>query len=951
MKSTRIQSLILTQRLRWSPLLSLLLLCLSLGSFWPTKALQAEERADCFSCRIEVHSLDQATSLEGRWLFTRDDKPENALPETDTKDWVVIQAPGPWTKAYAPDKTPYRIGWYRGNFVFDESLIGKKAVFYIDAYMSKMSIYLDGKQIFDRKGHDTHQKYFSIQPVPVVFDITKTEHVFSVRIDTPLMMGVYQSPFQLREYKHYDAYINFFQIFCGELRYLFAYIFAWTGLFFLLLYFKTRYPLFLVSGLTGIGIFPFYAFPNDMSVRLFDPDTMLILHYPGIGFMALGYFWFSQFFHKFYPRIAIFNATVMGLFTAVFLYLAFDFHLGLFQIVRKALFIFSFVIATHGVVNCIIGYRKDPRIGPAIIGKVLFWASSGHDILLALGLIKSTSLIFVGTFAGTFAILLITANLFAQIFNDNEKLLVQVKLMNDGLEKTVAERTKDLHAKTQEISTILESLPQGIIEADRNLVVLDNYSQALTQILEDTDIAGRNLIDLVFKGSTLSADTISQTRNTLEMCLGESRFTFDVNTSALTHEFSKTFSSGTKILSVGWSSVCDEEDNVEKILVTLTDVTRQKKLEKESALLKLRAQIIEATLDSSGNRLVTLIRQAGQKLRNVWLNPTLANVDVAKVYRELHTLKGNSRLFELKDLSDLCHIAETHLDHFKKHRDEANLQLLEAGMSDVFDALKSLQDMIDHFSAKIKSSNRDRDAYGIAVHPKLLTTLNAHRQEVAENSKLGGLLRALHYQPAILLTTSKRDQFRPLAQNLGKPEAAFDFKVSEQLFIDPRFASTLDDMLGHMIRNSLDHGIEFPEGRQKSGKDLQGKIRIELESGLDSILFHYSDDGAGLDLFRIREKAASLGLCAADEQNVGKLVGMIFASGFSTAKNVTDVSGRGVGMDVVLTEIKEWGGQIVWLEHPERLDQTKDGRVPFHMEITFPSELGYDLAPPMEQAG
>ncbi len=931
-------------RKAWAmPRLGFWIACLLVLQSLFAHSLSAEEQVDCFSCRIEIKNLDRATSLEGRWLFTRDDKPENALPETNTSAWKVIQAPGPWSKAYAPDKSPYRIGWYRGNFVFDPSLIGKKAVFYIDAYMSKMTIYLDGKEVFDRRGHDTHQRYYSVQPVPVVIDITKPEHVITVRIDTALMMGVYQSPFQLREYKHYDPFINFFQIFCGELRYLFAYIFAWTGAFFLLLYFKTRYPLYLVSGLTGIGIFPFYAMPNDITVRLFDPDTMLILHYPGIGFMALGYFWFSQFFHKFYPRLALFNAAVMGVFTVLFLYLAFDFHLALFQVVRKALFLFSFAIATHGVVNCIIGYRKDPRIGPAIIGKVLFWASSGHDILLALGLIKSTSLIFVGTFAGTFAILLITANMFAQTFNDNKKLLREVEIINDGLEKTVAERTKNLREKTQEISSILESLPQGIIEADRNLIVLDNFSQALTQILEEKNIAGRDLIDLVFKNSKLSADSLAQARAALEMCLGESRFTFEVNTSALPHEITKVIGNQTKILSVGWSSVCDDEDNVDKILVTLTDVSRQKKLEKESALLKLRAQIIEATLDNSGNRLVTLVKQASQKIKHVWTNVDMNTLDTAKVYRELHTVKGNSRLFELKDLSDMCHLAETQLEQFKKHRDAENFTLLKDAMDDVIKSLADLQEMIDHFASRIKSVQKERDPYGIAVHPKILSSLNAQRKQMDENNKLSGLLRALAYQPAILLTASKRDQFRPLAQNLGKPEANFEFNITESLFIDPRFATTLEDMLGHMIRNSLDHGIEFPELRQKLGKAVQGRIRIELESGLDNILFHYSDDGAGLDLLKIREKASSLGLCSPTEDKVSTLVNVIFAPGFSTAKNITEVSGRGVGMDVVLTEIKEWGGLITWMDHPESLSGLKDGRVPFHVEILFPSELGYDL--------
>jgi HPt (histidine-containing phosphotransfer) domain-containing protein/PAS domain-containing protein len=900
---------------------------------------QAYDQSLCFSCRIEINDLDEAHTLEGRWLFTRDDKPENARPETSTADWVTVPAPGPWSKAYN-DKELFRVGWYRGNFVFDPSLIGRRVVFYVDAYMSKMSVYVDGRPVFERKGHDTHQRFYSIQPVPVSFEVTQREHVVTVRIDTPLMVGIYQSPFQLREYKQYDPYINFFQIFCGELRYLFAYIFAWTGLFFLFLYYKIRYPLYLVSGLTGIGIFPFYAMPNEITVKLFYPDTMLILHYPGIGFMALGYFWFSQFFYKFYPRLAVLYASIIGIFAAVFLYLAFDFHLGLFQIIRKALFLYAFAIATHGVVNCIRGYRKDPRIGPAIIGKVLFWASSGHDILLALGLIHSTSLIFVGTFAGTFAIMWITANLFAQTFNDNKKLLREVEVINNGLEKTVAERTKDLREKTQEISSILESLPQGIIEADRNLRVLGNYSQAVTHILNQQQIEGHDLIELVFKDSDLTHDALAQARAVLDMSVGESRFTFEANAGCLPMEINRKIGQENKILSIGWSSVCTDDDDVDKILVTLTDITKQKKLEKESAMLKLRAQIMEATFDGQDSRLLVLVQQSLQKMRAVWKDPQLATLDVPRVYRELHTLKGSSRLFELTDLSNLCHLAETELEHFKQQRSPEAFATLSAAMETVIQAIEGLSGLIDQFAERIRGH---RDPYGIVVHPEIWSSLNRASKGNLVNSELSSLVRALRYHPALFLTIDLREQFKPIAQALGKPEPIFILGIRDQFFIDPDFSSALRNVLGHMIRNSLDHGIELATQRQKTGKALQGSISIGLAFDPEAIVFTYKDDGTGLDLRGIREKASSLGLCKADETDVSKIVSCIFISGFSTAHNVSDISGRGVGMDAVLTDIKEWKGRVTWLGHPVSLESTQTGRVPFHLEIRFPSDLGYQL--------
>ncbi len=915
----------------WARLLFAVFGLLPMSQSW------AGEASKCFSCRIEVDQLDHPLNLEGAWLFTRDDAPSNAKPESSTDNWVTVEAPGPWSKAY-PDHQKYNVGWYRGNFVFSDAMIGKKVVFYVDAYMSKMSVYLDGQEIFERQGYETHKKYYSIQPIPVVFEVTKAQHVISMRIDTRLMTGVYQSPFQLRSYKTYDATINFFEVFCGELRYLFAYIFAWTGGFFLMIYARTKYPLYLISGLTGIGIYPFYAMPNDMAMKFFDPDTLLVLHYPGIGFMALGYFLFSQFFHKFTPKTAFVYSSVIIAYALTFLYLSVDFHMGFFQIARKSLFIVSFAIATHGVKNCVHGFKKDKRVATAIVGQVFFWMASGHDILLALGLIKSTSLIFVGTFAGIFSIMLITTQLFAETFVDNRRLLKEVEVINQGLEITVQERTANLQEKTQEIASILDSLPEGIVEADDKLRVLSNYSQAVKGIFATEDIEGRDLFDLVFHPCNLSADTMAQARSVLEMTLGETRFTFEANKGALPSEIVREVGAQKKILALGWGVICNEADEVTKILVTMNDISKQKVMEQESAQLKLRAKIIEAVIDGSQSRLIGLIRQANKNMAMVWKTPSWKELDSSLVYRELHTLKGNSRTFELNELSNLCHLAETDLAVFKREQNHQSFSTFNVSMNEVVKSLSNLTGFIDNVSSNIEGV---RKAHGHPAHPALVQQLDQSLRQLNGDSALTDMVRALHYGSARAITSDMNQQFRPLALSLGKGEVTFHDGIAENLLVDPDFARTLHDILGHMVRNSLDHGLETPAERQKLGKTAQGQIFIELKLQSDGLVLHYRDDGAGLDLLRIREKASQLGLCDAGETRTDKVVAFIFHSGFTTSKNVSIVSGRGVGMDVIQSEIKRWEGQSRWIGHAPVFGDT--GRMPFDLEIQFPARLGYLL--------
>ncbi|MBU0620523.1 MAG: Hpt domain-containing protein [Gammaproteobacteria bacterium] len=115
----------------------------------------------------------------------------------------------------------------------------------------------------------------------------------------------------------------------------------------------------------------------------------------------------------------------------------------------------------------------------------------------------------------------------------------------------------------------------------------------------------------------------------------------------------------------------------------------------------------------------------------------------------------------------------------------------------------------------------------------------------------------------------------------------------------------------HLLRNSIAHGLESPEQRELAHKAPIGEIRLALRQESNEVVFEFSDDGAGLDLQRIREKAIEKGVLQADEE-VGdeQIMQLAFTSGISTAAEVTEISGRGVGMDVVRSEITALGGRI-----------------------------------------
>jgi chemosensory pili system protein ChpA (sensor histidine kinase/response regulator) len=126
--------------------------------------------------------------------------------------------------------------------------------------------------------------------------------------------------------------------------------------------------------------------------------------------------------------------------------------------------------------------------------------------------------------------------------------------------------------------------------------------------------------------------------------------------------------------------------------------------------------------------------------------------------------------------------------------------------------------------------------------------------------------------------------------------------------------SVLDRMapaFEHLLRNAVAHGIESPAQREAAGKDPHGNIEVSLHQAGNEVRIEVRDDGAGLNLARIAERARHLGLLAEDARPTeGELAGMIFTPGFSTAEQVTELAGRGVGMDVVRAEVTSLGGRI-----------------------------------------
>lgn len=191
------------------------------------------------------------------------------------------------------------------------------------------------------------------------------------------------------------------------------------------------------------------------------------------------------------------------------------------------------------------------------------------------------------------------------------------------------------------------------------------------------------------------------------------------------------------------------------------------------------------------------------------------------------------------------------------------------------------------------------------LHEKLL---NGVSQLTRNTRHLQEAVMSIRMMPMDYVFSRFPRMVRDLAGKLGKKVEFVTQGAATEL--DKGLIERIIDPLTHLVRNSIDHGIESPEARLAAGKDAAGRLTLSASHRGGHVVIEVSDDGGGLRRDRILDKARQQGLAVSDAMSDADVWQLIFAPGFSTADQVTDVSGRGVGMDVVKRNISALGGQV-----------------------------------------
>lgn len=904
------------------------------GAAFAQQERPVDPRPGCHSCLIKMKAesteFGVPTLLAGTWLFTREDNFDNGAPDVDTTNWKLIDLPGSWTKVYE-DGEPFRMGWFRTVVEFQPEQVGKEWVLLIPARLSRVEVYIDGNEVYRRPGNFNVERYFANQPIPIRFEAKTKQQTIAFRIDALTQDGVYELPFEIRRFSTLDSTLSWHQFRGGELRLLAGAVTFFFGLFFLTIYLKIRDRMYLTATLASLFATPYLVLPTDVMLRTFDPEPLMILQY--VGLVCVFFFYlFCQHFDKFTPKLNwVFGVVAFGA-AAVIASTAFaeveEIDIARFGKARMVLFVANALMVLISIWHTFQGIRhKHPGSIVLFLGMVTFAALFFHDAFMVLGFIKSTGMVPLDNIVFLAAMIYVASSIFANTFSENKRLVTDLKSINDNLEHIVAERTAQLHEKTNDIQAMLQNMPQGVLTIVRDGTVHPEYARYLEQIYETAEIAGKPAMQLLFKGSSVGSDALSGIEAGFGAILGEDRMNFDFNTHVLVGEYELSLADGrTKSLELSWSPICDDGDVVEKLMVCVRDVTELKRLAAEAGAQKRELEMIGQLLAVSQEKFHEFVDSARDFIvENRGLIKDAATAEsgmVAQLFRNMHTIKGNARTYGFLHLTNVVHEAEQAYDVLRKDADAVfDKDALLAQLQEVSDGLEEYATINDAKLGRKGPGRRGSVERYIMVRREQISDMLAHFEGVdlatgdsrtladkLAKVRLG--LQLIGTEPVGALVDGVVASLPSLAAELDKAAPAVIIK-DNGIVVRNQIADLLRNVFMHLYRNSMDHGIEKPADRTGKGKPAAGTILLDVRLDAEYLAMHLSDDGKGLALGVIRKRGIERGLiaegAAVSDEEVAQL---IFAAGFSTAQQVTEVSGRGVGMDAVQDFVKRESGRI-----------------------------------------
>jgi PAS domain S-box-containing protein len=516
----------------------------------------------------------------------------------------------------------------------------------------------------------------------------------------------------------------------------------------------------------------------------------------------------------------------------------------------------------------------------------------------------------------------------------------ELETINAELEDRVKARTSELASamdklgetnslitrQKKELDDVMSNIKQAIFTVSRECKINPEYSKFVAEVFGAKTPENSDIADFLYEAE--DRDSKGKTLKEGLVLTYEQPETWDLVKDLLPKQLKylrpgSDATSELRDLKFEWCPII-VDGSVLKVMVVCIDITEQKKLEEAmvkqeaehneqleliSQLINLPSEIVSQFVSDSKRMLVGLKGNLG-KIKD----QAMDDENKQDMMRTMHTLKGSARQFGLRSVQTTAHEIESKV--------LANAAFDEALLIEFGHLEKALGDVhtfYDKTTSGKPSSTSEGEQISVPLRKIefLLDTFPLEKRRTHTDTVFNAvhwLLRA----PIKPLFDNLTKLAQSLAEDLGK-EVHVEM-IGAEVQIDSRLAGPLSDAFLHVVRNTMDHGAEPPDERESLGKPRPANLTLSLSLQEDHFLFEISDDGRGVNVEKVKERAVSRGLISAEAVKTAKdedVVQYIFLPGFSTKDQATELSGRGVGMDVVKEVIeKKLGGEVRMYSKP-----------------------------------
>jgi signal transduction histidine kinase len=551
--------------------------------------------------------------------------------------------------------------------------------------------------------------------------------------------------------------------------------------------------------------------------------------------------------------------------------LAFAPHLLCLQIV----ILVAAVGCGKGIVHAII--RRRDGANTNFFGFMMLTLAFINDILRVYHVIDSVVLMPFGTILFVFFQATSLSIQFYRAFEGEAKARREFENLSTQLEKQVEERTKT-------IATIINNVRSGFFLMDERLNILPGFTQSCNRLLGLDLKVSRHLFD-IFTFTERDRDNFEA---------GIIQIFEDVLPEAVSlANLATRLQRKGRIYEVLGSVVRDNLGNVSALLFSVSDITQLVSFEQENSKNRMLLRILN--YKDAFRFFVADVYDRCLKAKDL-----LQKGHQHQVRQSLHTIKGNSALFELTEISSLVHEIEEH--------DTITV-------SDIIYIDRKFEGFLQENFKIIGFSLGDAAVEALVLHNvdvlQLKKSLSTVTQLTEIDTVFNGWYSKISSLPVASLLGPIERSIELIAEKIGK-KVKFTL-LGGDIKVDPvRYGDLMHNLI-HLIRNALDHGIEDPASR--SGKSLYGQIKMSFKDFDHALVIEVEDDGAGIDTDRLLASAIASGKVTFDETrsyNVHQILSLLFLPGLSNADkgNPSELSGRGYGMTAVKDAVVALGGTI-----------------------------------------